>query len=283
MSTTPYRVQVIPKIKRDAYLNLYRKGQRSDERDFYSPRKITIQTNVLEKANGSSLVKLGNTQVMAGIKIEPGEPFYDTPDEGVLQVHAELVPLASPQFEPGPPDENSIELARVIDRSLRDPKAIDLKSLSIRPGDKVWMVWLDLYILDYDGNLFDASMLAAMAALYTARMPEFEELETGEIKISKNLSNNPIKMNKKVVTVTTAKIENFILVDPNADEEIISDTKSVIAFDEQGNIVGAQKTGMGSLSQEEIDNIISISSSASQVYFKLLNDALKGEEKEGGK
>jgi len=176
MSTTPYRVQIIPKIKRESYLNLYRKGQRADERDFYSPRKITIQTNVLEKANGSSLVKLGNTQVMAGIKIEPGEPFFDTPDQGVLQVHAELVPLASPQFEPGPPDENSIELARVIDRSLRDPKAIDLNSLAIRHGDKVWMIWLDLYILDYDGNLFDASMLAAMAALLTAKMPEYEKL-----------------------------------------------------------------------------------------------------------
>jgi exosome complex component RRP42 len=87
-------------------------------------------------------------------------------------------------------------------------------------------------------------------------------------------------MNKKVVTVTTAKIENYILVDPNLDEEIISDTKSVIAFDEQGNIVGAQKTGMGSLSQEEIDNIINVSSSAAQVYFKLLNDALKSEVKE---
>jgi ribosomal RNA-processing protein RRP42 (EC 3.1.13.-) len=182
MSTTPYRVQIIPKIKRESYLNLYRKGQRADERDFYSPRKITIQTNVLEKANGSSLVKLGNTQVMAGIKIEPGEPFFDTPDQGVLQVHAELVPLASPQFEPGPPDENSIELARVIDRSLRDPKAIDLNSLVIRHGDKVWMIWLDLYILDYDGNLFDASMLAAMAALLTAKCPNMKSLKREKLK-----------------------------------------------------------------------------------------------------
>ncbi|AFZ70200.1 RNase PH-related exoribonuclease [Caldisphaera lagunensis DSM 15908] len=282
MSTTPYRTQIIPKIKRDVYLNLYRKGQRADERDFYSPRKISIQTNVLEKANGSALVKLGNTQVLAGIKIEPGEPFADMPDEGVLQVHAELVPLASPQFEPGPPDENAIELARVIDRSLRDPKAVDLKSLVIRPGDKVWMLWLDLYILDYDGNLFDASMLASMAALSTARMPEFEEMETGEIKLTNKISDIPIKLNKRIVTVTTAKIENYIIVDPNLDEEIISDTRSVISFDENGNIVGVQKTGMGSVSQEELDNIVNISSQAAQVYFKLLNNALVSEKKEEG-
>jgi exosome complex component RRP42 len=281
-------VQVIPKIKRDNYINLYKKGLRSDERDLFTPRKITIETNVLEKTNGSALVKLGNTLVMVGIKLEVGQPFSDTPDEGVLQVHAELVPLASPQFEPGPPDENSIELARVIDRSLRDPKAIDLKSLVIRQGDKVWILWVDLYILDYDGNLFDASMLATMAALFTTRLPEYEELETGEVKIKEGLSNNYIKMNKKIVTVTTAKIENYIVVDPNLDEEIISDTKSVLSFDENGNIVGAQKAGMGSYSLEEINNTIEISRKASQVYFKLLEDTLNKEVKprsneEGGK
>ncbi|MCE4623994.1 MAG: exosome complex protein Rrp42, partial [Caldisphaeraceae archaeon] len=211
MSITPYRVPVVPKIKRDNYIKLYEKGFRTDERDFYTPRKISIKTNVLEKANGSSLVKLGNTTILAGIKIELGQPYPDTPNEGVLQVHAELSPLASSLFEPGPPDENSIELSRVIDRSLRDPKVIDFNSLIINPGNKAWVIWIDLYALDYDGNLFDASMLATMSALYTARMPELEELETGEIKIKNKVSNKPIKINKRIVSVTTAKIGKYII------------------------------------------------------------------------
>ena len=280
MSITPYRVPVVPKIKRDNYIKLYEKGFRTDERDFYTPRKISIKTNVLEKANGSSLVKLGNTTILAGIKIELGQPYPDTPNEGVLQVHAELSPLASSLFEPGPPDENSIELSRVIDRSLRDPKVIDFNSLIINPGNKAWIIWIDLYALDYDGNLFDASMLATMSALYTARMPELEELETGEIKIKNKVSNKPIKINKRIVSVTTAKIGKYIIVDPNLDEEIISDTRSVLVFDEEGNIVGAQKTGMGSYTMEEINNTIGISSKASQVYFKLLEEALENEKLE---
>ncbi|MEB2792844.1 MAG: exosome complex protein Rrp42 [Caldisphaeraceae archaeon] len=280
MSITPYRVPVVPKIKRDNYIKLYEKGFRTDERDFYTPRKICIKTNVLEKANGSSLVKLGNTTILAGIKIELGQPYPDTPNEGVLQVHAELSPLASSLFEPGPPDENSIELSRVIDRSLRDPKVIDFNSLIINPGNKAWVIWIDLYALDYDGNLFDASMLATMSALYTARMPELEELETGEIKIKNKVSNKPIKINKRIVSVTTAKIGKYIIVDPNLDEEIISDTRSVLVFDEEGNIVGAQKTGMGSYTMEEINNTIEISSKASQVYFKLLEEALENEKLE---
>jgi len=280
MSITPYRVPVVPKIKRDNYIKLYEKGFRTDERDFYTPRKISIKTNVLEKANGSSLVKLGNTTILAGIKIELGQPYPDTPNEGVLQVHAELSPLASSLFEPGPPDENSIELSRVIDRSLRDPKVIDFNSLIINPGNKAWIIWIDLYALDYDGNLFDASMLATMSALYTARMPELEELETGEIKIKNKVSNKPIKINKRIVSVTTAKIGKYIIVDPNLDEEIISDTRSVLVFDEEGNIVGAQKTGMGSYTMEEINNTIEISSKASQVYFKLLEEALENEKLE---
>ncbi|MCE4607988.1 MAG: exosome complex protein Rrp42 [Caldisphaeraceae archaeon] len=280
MSITPYRVPVVPKIKRDNYIKLYEKGFRTDERDFYTPRKISIKTNVLEKANGSSLVKLGNTTILAGIKIELGQPYPDTPSEGVLQVHAELSPLASSFFEPGPPDENSIELSRVIDRSLRDPRVIDFNSLIINPGNKAWVIWIDLYALNYDGNLFDASMLATMSALYTTRMPELEELETGEIKIKNKVSNRPIKINKRIVSVTTAKIGKYIIVDPNLDEEIISDTRSVLVFDEEGNIVGAQKTGMGSYTMEEINNTIEISSKASQVYFKLLEEALENEKLE---
>lgn len=97
-------------------------------------------------------------------------------------------------FEPGPPDENAIELARVVDRSLREVGAIDLESLVIRPGEKVWVLWVDLYIIDHDGNLFDASMLATMAALMTARLPKYEESETGDIVIKKGEKGEKVKV-----------------------------------------------------------------------------------------
>ena len=275
MSYTPYRLPVVSRIKSESLINMLKRGLRSDQRDLLSPRNITIEVGVIEKANGSALVKLGKTQVLVGIKIEPGKPFPDTPDEGVLQVNSELVPMASPVFEPGPPDENAIELARVIDRSLRDPKAIDLKSLVIRPGEKAWVVWIDVYVLDYDGNYFDASMLGVMAALMNTKLPEYEETESGELIVHRDKLTTPLKLNKRVVLVTTAKIGDYIVVDPNLDEELIADARLTLAFDEEGNVVGAQKSSIGGYMRSELSRAIEVSRKASQIYFKLLDQALQ--------
>jgi exosome complex component RRP42 len=275
VSYTPYRLPVVSRVKSESLISMLKRGLRSDQRDLVSPRNITIEVGVIEKANGSALVKLGKTQVLVGIKIEPGKPFPDTPDEGVLQVNSELVPMASPVFEPGPPDENAIELARVIDRSLRDPKAIDLKSLVIRPGEKAWVVWVDVYVLDYDGNYFDASMLGVMAALMNTKLPEYEETESGELIVHRDKLTTPLKLNKRVVLVTTAKIGDYIVVDPNLDEELIADARLTLAFDEEGNVVGAQKSSIGGYTRSELSRAIEVSRKASQIYFKLLDQALQ--------
>ncbi|MEB3759845.1 MAG: exosome complex protein Rrp42 [Desulfurococcales archaeon] len=273
MSLTPYRIPIVSEIRKQTIYSLLKKGLRDDERDLYTPRRIEIQLGVIEKAEGSALVKLGNTQVLAGVKVEVGSPFRDTPDEGVLTVNAEFVPLASPYFEPGPPDENAVELARVVDRSLREVMAVDRKSLVLIPGEKVWVVFVDLYILDHDGNLFDASMLAAMAALLNTRLPEYEELETGEIQLNKDNKKDPLKINHIVVSSTVARIGDVYVVDPNLDEEVVADARLFMAFDEQGRVVGIQKVGTGGLKPDEILKIIDIGRNSASVYFKALQEA----------
>ena len=281
MSVTPFRLPTIPLYKKETIMNLIAKGLRLDGvRTPESPRSVKVEVGVIEKAEGSAHVRLGNTQVIAGVKIDVGTPFRDTPDQGVLTVHAEFVPLASPLFEPGPPDENAIELARVIDRSLREVGAVDLNALAIRPGEKVWIVWVDLYILDHDGNLFDASMLAAMAALLNAKLPYYEEIETGEIVLDRSKSEGPLPVKHRVVTVTLAKIGDYLIVDPDFEEESVADARIVLAFDEQGRIVGAQKTGPGGLTIADLEKAMDLGWRAAEVYFKALDEALAG--KTGG-
>jgi exosome complex component RRP42 len=275
LSVTPFKLPIIPHIKRQTYISLYEKGLRADGRSIHAPRSITIKTGVLDKAEGSAQVSLGNTQVLVGVKVELGQPFKDTPNQGVLVVHAENVPLASPIFEPGPPDENAIELARVIDRSLREVKAVDLESLVIRVGEKVWNLWVDVYVLDHDGNLFDASMLAAMAALATTRIPDYEELETGEITVKREGAYRQLKINCMVTTVTLAKIGDYLVVDPTFEEEVIADYRLVLSFDDKLRIVGAQKTGPGGMKVGELREAIRIGKNVAQVYLKTLDQALK--------
>lgn len=266
---------VIPRIKYNAILNVISRGFHIDKRPLMNYRPIEIVYGVAPKAEGSALVKLGGTQVLAGIKLEIGQPYPDTPNEGVIIVNAEYIPAASPSFEPGPPDENAIELARVIDRALRESKAISLDKLCIIPGKKVWIIWLDIYILDYDGNLVDASMLAAMAALLNTRIPYYEADETqGIVKIDKNRKHSNIPINEYVVFVTINKIGEALVIDPTAEEELLASYKLTIAVDEDKNIVGLQKMGLGALTEKELNDAITIALSKSSELFDILRKSL---------
>ena len=275
MSLTPFKVPIVPELRKNTILSLISKGLRVEERDLYTPRLVKIETGVIERAEGSAQVYLGKTQVLVGVKVDVGAPFKDTPDEGVIAVNAEFVPVASPLFEPGPPDENAIELARVIDRSLRESNAVDRNSLVLIPGQKVWVIHVDIYVLNYDGNLFDASMLATMAALADTRLPDYEELETGEILV-KEERTTPLKLNKIILTTNIAKIGDYLIVDPNLDEEVVSDTRMIIAYDAEGRITGIQKSGPGAMTPEEILKAIDIGANAVRVYFKSLEEAIGG-------
>ncbi|MEM4579349.1 MAG: exosome complex protein Rrp42, partial [Thermosphaera sp.] len=221
MSITPIKEPILPRMQAETILRLLKKGERIDGRGLLDYRPISVYLNPIEKAEGSAHVILGTTQVVTGVKIELGEPFPDRPDEGVLQVHAEFVPLASQTFEPGPPDENSIEVARVIDRSLREPKAIDFKQLVVAPGRKVWVVFNDIYLIDYGGNIVDASMISSMLALATAKMPYYEEKEPGVYVVDNKRHTTPLPVNTLVATVTMGIHDDVIVVDPSVEEELV--------------------------------------------------------------
>jgi len=240
---------VITRVKQKQIEQLIAKGKRLDGRELTDYREIKIEQGIIERAEGSAKVLLGKTEVVVGTKIEMGDPFLDTPNEGVLTVNAELVPLASPGFEPGPPDETSIELARIVDRGVRESKAIDLGKLCIEPGKKVFVVFVDVYVLNHDGNLIDASALAAMAALLNTKMAKYE-VEDGEVKIKPGYEPLPIK--KHPITVTCAKIGDKLLVDPWLEEEQVMDARISIAFDDDGNICAIQKGGRGYFEPKQV-------------------------------
>ena len=224
-------------------------GKRLDDRGLGDYREIKVEQGIIERAEGSARVLLGKTEILVGVKIETGEPFPDTPNEGVQTVNAELVPLASPAFEPGPPDENSIELARIVDRGIRESKAIDTTKLVIEAGKKVFVVFVDVYVLNHDGNLIDASALAAVAALLNTKMPNYE-VKDGEVKIKTGYTPLPIK--SRPITVTIGKINDKLIVDPWLEEEQIMDARISMAIKDDGNICAVQKGGAGYFTPQQI-------------------------------
>lgn len=240
---------IITRVKQKQIAQLIEKGKRLDGRELTDYREINIEQGIIERAEGSARVLLGKTEIVAGVKIELGEPFPDTPNEGVLTVNAELVPIASPDFEPGPPDENSIELARIVDRGIRESKVIDVGKLCIEPGKKVFVVFVDVYVLNHDGNLIDASALAAMAALLNTKMSKYE-VKDGEVKITSGYTQLPVK--KHPITVTLAKISDKLVVDPWIEEEQVMDARISMAVDDDDNICAIQKGGSGYFTPQQV-------------------------------
>ncbi|MDE1850266.1 MAG: exosome complex protein Rrp42 [Candidatus Micrarchaeota archaeon] len=236
-------------VKGEYVKGMLAKGIREEGRGIFSYRPIHIRHGVLPNAEGSAQVDLGNTKVLVGIKMDPATPMPDKPDEGNLMSMAELLPLASPEYESGPPSPDSIELARVVDRGIRAAGAVDLSSLFIEK-DKVWSLFIDIYVLNYDGNLFDASMFAAMAALHNTRMPGYEDG-----KAVREGSLGKLKLNNTVTSCTYAKVGDKIVLDPNGGEEAIMDGRLTIANDE--NVVRAMQKGLpGSFTQRELESLL---------------------------
>ncbi|UCE96365.1 MAG: exosome complex protein Rrp42 [Candidatus Bathyarchaeota archaeon] len=260
-------MSTVARIKRTQIAQLMEKGKRLDGRELTAYREIKIEMGIIEKAEGSARILLGDTEVLVGVKIEVGSPFPDTPNEGVLTVNAELVPLASPTFEPGPPNENAIELARVVDRGIRESKAINLEKLCLEPGKKVLVVFIDVYVLNHDGNLIDASAMAALAALLNTKMFKYE-IEEEEIK--KKPGYDPLPMQNYPIAITFAKINGKLAIDPWLEEEQVMEARLTLTTEKDGKICAIQKGGTGYFTVKQIVELAQTAREKASEIRKLL-------------
>ena len=247
---------IIVNVKKKRITEILANGKRTDGRGLTEYREIQIESGVIERAEGSARVRLGKTEVIVGVKIGTGTPFADMPDTGVLTVNAELVPLASAAFEPGPPGEEAVELARVVDRGIRESKAINLEKLCVESGKLVFVIFVDVYVLNHDGNLIDASTMAALAALVNTKMFKYT---VEECEIVKKPGYTPLPMLNYPVSVTFAKIGNKLILDTGLDEEQVMDARLTMTMDKDGYICAIQKGGgSGYFTKEEIFDITKI-------------------------
>ena len=243
------------------YLN---QGKRIDGREFKDYRPIEIKHSIVSKAEGSAFVNLGGTKVYAGVKMEIGEPFPDSPNEGILIVNAEFTPLSSPEVEPGPPGEDAIELARIVDRIIRESQAIELEKLFIEEG-KVWIVYVDLAVFDMRGNLMDASTLASVKALLHTQIPK---IENGKIVRGEFVSKLPVVY--KPVSVTIGKYNNNLMVDLSKEEEEVVDARLVIGVRDDDRICAMQKQGIGTFTIKDVEEAIDLAIEKSKELRRLL-------------
>lgn len=135
--------------------------QRLDGRAPDQLRPVEIVTNVQKYAEGSVLIKFGNTHVLCSASIEAGvPPWLKGRGKGWLTAEYSLLPRAThtrTRRERNGASGRTQEIQRLIGRSLR--AAIDLQLLGERT------VTLDCDVLQADGGTRTAAITGAYVAL----------------------------------------------------------------------------------------------------------------------
>ena len=239
---------------------------RLDGRKKEDYRPIHIEYDVSRSAEGSARVHCGETDVIAGVKMKTEKPYDDTPDKGNLMVNAELIPMASPEFEVGPPSDWSIEVARITDRGIRESGALEPKTLCIESGKLVWSVMVDVISVNDAGNLLDMAGLSALASLTVAKYPGVKNGSVDyEVKTDKGVT-----LASKPIPVTIWKIGKHLIVDPLPEEEKVMDARLTITTTEDETIVALQKGGEVPLTVDEIDTMVGMAMGVAKKLRTLL-------------
>ncbi len=255
MSSSKRSTIIVEQLRKQQMLEALTRGSRLDGRNFNSYRDLSIEVGIIDKANGSAKVKLGNTEIIAGVKVETGEPFEGLEDKGALIMSAEVLPTASSHVEPGPPDEEAIELSRVVDRGVRESKMLNLDKLALIPGKIVYTIFVDCSIINSDGNLLDATSYAVVSALLTCKLPVFtveneKVVDTGKIM--------PPPITTIPISVTAVRIGDSILLDPTVEEEACMDARITITTQSENDLVAMQKGYSGPFSMDQILQTVEI-------------------------
>jgi len=71
---------IIDTLKRSKILDLLQDGKRIDGRALDESRPLVIDTGVIPQAKGNARARLGDTEIVSGIEVQPDRPFPDMGD-----------------------------------------------------------------------------------------------------------------------------------------------------------------------------------------------------------
>ncbi|PWA79919.1 3'-5'-exoribonuclease family protein [Artemisia annua] len=248
---------------------------RVDGRRPFDYRTLTIRFG---SEDGSSEVQLGQTQVIGFVTGQLVQPYRDRPNEGTFAIYTEFSPMADPSFEPGRPGDSAIELGRIVDRGLRESRAVDTESLCVIAGKLVWAIRIDLHIIDNAGNLVDAANIAALAALSTFTRPEctFGGEDGQELIVHPPDEREPLPLiiHHLPVAVTFGFIgdDNIVVIDPTHYEEAVMGGSMTATLNTNGDVCAIQKAGGAGVLQSSIMQCLRIASvKAGDITSKIKN------------
>ncbi|WWD20524.1 hypothetical protein CI109_105000 [Kwoniella shandongensis] len=238
---------VFQRLHPSQYLSRFlSQGYRPDGRKVRSWRDVSVNVGSISTAHGSSLVRLGDTTMVCGIKAEIAEPSASTPNEGYIVPNIDLPALSSSRFKPGPPGDEAQTFSNWLNDLLVSSRTIPLSSLVIAPGKAAWVIYIDVVCINYDGNAFDAAVLAVMAALKNARLPRAKYDEDSGKTICSRTERHPLQLGRIPLSCSYGIFEStHLLPDPTSFETSLLPTTVTIALDEKDHACLIRQEGLG--------------------------------------
>ncbi|XP_012241547.1 exosome complex component RRP42 isoform X2 [Bombus vosnesenskii] len=225
---------------------------RNDGRRRCEYRSMEIETKLMPQTHGSARLRIGNTDILVGIKIELDVPHADRPNEGKLEFFVDCSATATPAFEGKGGDDLATEISNILTAAYQTRNAFDLRTLCILPHKKCWKIYVDILILQCGGNLFDAVGITVKAALNSTEIPKITAatLDGGEPDIE--LSDDAydciqLDTSNYPIIVTLCKIGDNYIVDPTSEEEVCSASSIVMSVLPNGKVSSVIKLGYGSI------------------------------------
>nr|SVE85742.1 EOG090X0CWA [Daphnia pulicaria] len=256
---------------------------RCDGRTRLDYRPIILETGLVSNASGSARLRLANSDILVGVKVELASPFPDKPKEGRLEFFVDCSANATPEFEGRGGEDLANEICRFLQRSYASGDTINLSELSVLTGQQCWVLYVDILILECGGNLYDAVSLAVKSALYATQIPSIKVATMDGDQPELELSDDPYdtkRLNTENIpcVVTLMKIGNHYLVDPTPEEECCSSSGIVVAVSGNKKITAVRKIGSGSLHPDSLVSMLKTGSEVGAVVNTILMKKLLEEE-----
>ncbi|KAI7863722.1 ribosomal protein S5 domain 2-type protein [Spinellus fusiger] len=261
---------------------------RSDGRGRLEYRHLVLETGLLSQTSGSARCRLGDSDVLVGIKVEIGECEQDQPHQGRIVCNVECSPSASQQFEGRGADDLNNALTLSLDRLLNGPQSgIDLAKLCIIPGQQCWVIYVDAMVMDCAGNLLDCIVMTTRAALFNTRIPKTEIQDLGEGEFEFEVMDDVedaepvVGWEQLPLAVTLYKIGERYILDPTILEELCSQVTLTVGVNKTGQVCGVQKGGFGSIDPSLMTEMIQTATTMAGSLIQQLDTKLIEEENQG--
>ncbi|XP_034108902.1 exosome complex component RRP45 [Drosophila albomicans] len=182
---------------------------------------------------GTVTVSMGDTMVLAQVSYDIGTPTSARPNEGTLHLNVDIKGVSYLDEAQATYDQRSLTLNSLLERTFRSSRCLDLESLCIAVEQHVWCVRVDINVLNHDGNLYDASTIATLAALMHFRRPDVSYIDD-QIRTYSERERElmPLLFLHYPVSVTYCVYKSTPqpLVDPTLLEENAADSIIVLSF-----------------------------------------------------